>query len=50
MDVLCDFGVAGGCLVKMCRKKGDGTLQVGGWYLLHLALLQGCANGWGCPQ
>ena len=46
-DVLCNSGVAGGHLVKMCGKTGDGTLWVGRWHLLHLVLLQGCANGQG---
>ena len=49
-DVLCNSGVVGSCLVKMCRKTGDGMLEVGGRHLLHLVLLQGYADGWGCPQ
>ena len=46
-DVLCDARVECSLLVKMCRKTGDGILWVGGWHLLRLVLLQGCANGWG---
>ena len=34
-------------MVRMCGKTGDGMLQVVRWHLLHLDLLQGCANGWG---
>ena len=46
-DIFCGSGLVGGCLVQTCGKRGDGTLQVGGWCLLHLVLLQGCADGWG---
>ena len=47
-DVLYDSRLAGGHLVQMCGKMGDGTLQLGRWCLLHLVLLQGCADGQGC--
>ena len=32
-DILCDSRLVGSCLVQMCRKTGDGMLQVGGWCL-----------------
>ena len=46
-DVSCDSRLVGGHLVQMCGKTGDGILQVGGWCLLYLVPLQGCADGWG---